>query len=96
AAYRARFRSAPGTWAPYTYDSVRLLARAATRAKSFSAAALTTALNATTGWKGWTGTVTFEPETGNRVPAPVTVNTSDADGAFHVDANWAVAIGFNY
>lgn len=95
-AYTKQFNSAPGSWSPYTYDSVMLLADAIGRAGGTSASALKDALLATKGWKGWTGTVAFDAATGNRIPAPVTVDTVDASGAFHVDAAWMAATGFTY
>ena len=95
-AYTKQFNSAPGSWSPYTYDSVMLLADAIGRAGGTSASALKDALLATKGWKGWTGTVAFDAATGNRIPAPVTVDTVDASGAFHVDAAWMTATGFTY
>lgn len=95
-AYTKQFNSAPGSWSPYTYDSVMLLADAIGRAGGTSADALKSALTATKGWKGWTGTVAFDPATGNRIPAPVTVDIVDASGAFHVDPAWITATGFSY
>lgn len=96
AAYTKQFNSAPGSWSPYTYDSVMLLADAIARAGGTSAAQLKGALAATKGWKGWTGTVAFDATTGNRIPAPVTVDIVDASGAFHVDPAWIAATGFTY
>jgi branched-chain amino acid transport system substrate-binding protein len=95
-AYTKQFNSAPGSWSPYTYDSVMLLADAIGRAGGTSADALKSALAATKGWKGWTGTVAFDATTGNRIPAPVTVDIVDASGAFHVDPTWIAATGFSY
>ena len=95
-AFNKKFSTAPGVWSPYTYDSVKLLAETATKAGGFDAKPLTTALAATSGWKGWTGTVAFDATTGNRQPAPVTVNVADAQGAFHVDQSWVTATGFSF
>ena len=61
-----------------------------------AASALKSALAATSGWKGWTGTVAFEATTGNRIPAPVTVNTVTSAGVFQVDPAWITATGFTY
>lgn len=94
AAYTEKFSAAPGAWSPYTYDSVRLLAEAVATAGGTDATKLEAALIATSGWSGWTGPVGFEAETGNREPAPVTVNTVDTTGAFHVNSDWASAVGF--
>lgn len=95
-AYKAKFSSDPGAWSPYTYDSVMLLADAIGRAGSVSADALSSALAATKGWKGWTGTVAFTMPSGNRTPAPVTVNVADESGMLHVDQSWVAAVGFTY
>jgi hypothetical protein len=40
--------------------------------------------------------VAFDATTGNRQPAPVTVNVADAQGAFHVDQSWVTATGFSF
>ena len=96
AEYTKQFKTAPGSWSPYTYDSVLLLADAITRAGGTTTAALKSALAGTKGWKGWTGTVAFEATSGNRIPAPVTVNTVTSAGAFQVDPVWITATGFSY
>ena len=96
AAFTAKFSSPPGAWSPYTYDSVMLLADAIGRAGGTASNQLASALRATKGWRGWTGTVSFETPSGNRIPAPVTVDVSDADGVLHVDRSWATAVGFTY
>jgi branched-chain amino acid transport system substrate-binding protein len=95
-AYTSQFNAAPGSWSPYTYDSVLLLADAINRAGGTSADSLRSALAATKGWTGWTGSVAFDPTTGNRIPAPVTVDIVDATGTFHVDPAWVSATGFTY
>jgi hypothetical protein len=69
---------------------------ASRRAKVISTEALTAALLATKGWKGWTGSVTFESGTGNRLPAPVTVDIVNSSGVFEVDPAWITATGFTY
>ncbi len=66
--YQKAFGSVPGTWGPYAYDSVRILADAATKAGSFESAPPSLALGAEKGWTGWIGSVTFDPATGTRVP----------------------------
>ena len=95
-AFTARYSAAPGAWSPYTYDSVMLLADAVGRAGGTSSNALSAALAATQGWKGWTGTVAFSMPSGNRSPAPVTVDVADASGVLRVDQSWANAVGFVY
>lgn len=91
AAYRKQFKAAPGTWSPYTYDSVNFLAYGVRRAGGFESSALTAALDKVNGWSGWTGYVIVEPGTGNREPATVVVTSTDAAGRLHVDADWAKA-----
>lgn len=100
AAYIERFRSEmgsePGAWSPYTYDSVMLIVETARKAGGTESKAFTEKLAATSGRTGWTGTVAFEAGTGNREPAPVTVNKVDSDGKFTVDEAWATAVGFKF
>jgi len=96
AAFEDTFDASPGSWSPYTYDSVMVLADAIERANGTEASALTKALAATSGWSGWTGIVAFEADTGNRVPAPVTLNTVTNDGVFTVDPSWATAVEFAF
>jgi branched-chain amino acid transport system substrate-binding protein len=93
AAFRKKFGRAPGTWAPYAYDSVKFLADGVRETGGFTAAPLTAALGKVDGWSGWTGYVTIEASTGNRQPATVVVTTTDAKGALHVDRPWANAAG---
>ncbi len=95
-AYRSSSKEVPGTWAPYAYDSVKLLAAAATTAGGFEAKPLRSALEAVSGWKGWTGSVAFDAKTGNRLPAPVVVVSASDDGTLHVDDSWAIATSFKY
>lgn len=94
--FRSEMGSEPGAWSPYTYDSVMLIIEAAKQAKGTDSKALSDALAATDGWTGWTGTVAFEAKTGNREPAPVTVNEVDEDGVFTVDDAWSSAVGFKF
>lgn len=97
AKYASLYANAPNGWTPYAYDSVNLLADAATTAGGFSETPLKTALTRVKNWKGWTGTVVgFDAKTGNRVPASVTVDRPDSKGAFHVDTVWAAATHFSY
>ena len=94
--YQDQFGEAPGTWSPYTYDSLNLLAYGVEQSGGFDADALTAALNEVSGREGWTGSVTLEPETGNRDPATVTVDEVGDQGIFHVDRAWAQAVGAPY
>jgi branched-chain amino acid transport system substrate-binding protein len=94
--YEDRFDEAPGTWSPYTYDSLNVLAQAVEQAGGFDAKALTAALNQVKGFEGWTGSTTLVPGTGNREPATVTVDEVNNEGAFTVDPAWAKAVGAPY
>ena len=96
ASFTKKFGTGPGTWAPYTHDSVRLLVDAARSAGSFGASALTAALASTSGWSGWTGSVAFDATTGNRTPAPVVVVATSPDGSLHIDPSWVTATGFTF
>lgn len=94
--YEDEFDEAPGTWSPYTYDSVNVLADAVEQAGGFDAAALTAALDDVRDHEGWTGPITLQPGSGNREPATVTVDTVDDSGKFGVDPAWARAVGAPY
>jgi ABC-type branched-subunit amino acid transport system substrate-binding protein len=94
--YRKRFDEAPGTWSPYTYDSVNFLADGIAKAGGTEAAKLEDALDAIKGWKGWTGSVSIDPKNGNRQPATVVIVDTDAKGKLHVDESWAKAVGAPY
>lgn len=89
AAYTEKFNSAPGTWSPYTYDSVMMLADAIAAVGSSDADAIREFLLEQTEWSGWTGAVGFDAQTGNRVPAPVVVVSTREDGTLHLDESWA-------
>ena len=96
AGYTAAFGEAPGTWAPYTYDSVMLLARVASEVGGVDQATPRSALEAVSGWIGWTGSVSFEIATGNRQPAPVVVLSTRDDGTLRLDEAWRTATGFEF
>jgi len=96
AEYTAAFNSAPGTWSPYTADSLTLLAEAATSTGGFDAGKLTTFLNAVKDWKGVTGSVTIDPANGNRDPATVVFLSVNDAGELHVNKDWATAVGAKY
>lgn len=88
-AYSEKFESAPGTWSPYTYDSVMMLADAAKEVGSFDPDKIASFLAEQTTWSGWTGGVGFDAETGNRVPSSLGVLSTRADGTLHLDESWA-------
>jgi branched-chain amino acid transport system substrate-binding protein len=94
-AYTTAFNAAPGTWSPYTYDSVKMLVEAGAAVGSFDAAKIREFLLDQQDWSGWTGTVRFDATTGNRLPAPVVVVSTRADGMLHVDSSWATSTGFS-
>jgi branched-chain amino acid transport system substrate-binding protein len=91
--YTEMFGEAPGTWSPYTYDSVKLLADAMTSTKGSDVAALTDYLNKVVNWQGATGSVTIDPANGNREPATVVFLSVTPAGEFHVNHDWATAVG---
>lgn len=94
AAYRKEFRTPPGVWSPYVFDSVNLLADAAREAGGFDAAGITAALARVRDWPGWTGAVTLVPGSGNREPSTVAVLRATSRRAFRVDPDWARSTGF--
>jgi branched-chain amino acid transport system substrate-binding protein len=85
-AYRDEFGQDPGTWSPY----------GAKKAGSTASAELTKALDGVKGWQGWTGSVTIDPDNGNRQPATVVIVDTDENGQLHVDESWAKAVGAPY
>ncbi|MFM8884379.1 MAG: branched-chain amino acid ABC transporter substrate-binding protein [Solirubrobacterales bacterium] len=94
--YQKEFGSAPGTWSPYTYDSLNFLAEGVRQAGGFDSGALKEKLSAVKDWQGVTGSVTIDPANGNRDPATVTIDSVDSKGEFHVDEDWAKAVGAPY
>ena len=96
AAYRDKFGEEPGTWSPYTYDSLNFLAEGVEQAGGTDSDELTNVLNEVKDWQGWTGSVTIDPDNGNRQPATVVIVDTDADGQLVVDKDWAQAVGAPY
>ncbi len=94
--YRDEFDENPGTWSPYTYDSLNFLADGVEKANGTAAKKLTSALNGVKNWQGWTGSVTIDPSNGNRQPATVVIVETDAQGRLNVDDEWAKAVGAPY
>lgn len=90
-AYRTKFSTAPGSWSPYTFDSVNLLLAAATKAGGFTRTPLEAALTSIA-FTGWTGSVDLEPRTGNRVPGTVVMTEVDPKVGFRIDPKWAKAV----
>jgi len=96
AKYREQFGQAPGTWSPYTYDSLNFLAYGVRQASGADSAELSDALDEVESWQGWTGSVTIDAENGNRQPATVVIVDTDEAGQLHVDESWAKAVGAPY
>ena len=94
--YRERFGQNPGTWSPYTYDSLNFLAYGIKRAGGTAPKKLTAVLGGVSGWTGWTGSVSIDAGNGNRQPATVVIVDTDAKGQLHVDQAWAKAVGAPY
>lgn len=78
--YRAMFGTEPGSYAPYEYDAMKILAWAVKTARSADPAKVTIALGNTYRYKGVTGDISFEPN-GDRL-LPVFVTAVVRDGAF--------------
>jgi branched-chain amino acid transport system substrate-binding protein len=95
-AYRDKFGEEPGTWSPYTYDSLNFLAEGVEEAGGTDSKELTTVLNEVKDWQGWTGSVTIDPDNGNRQPATVVIVDTNANGQLVVDKDWAKAVGAPY
>lgn len=96
AAFKAKFDTEPGTWSPYTYDSVKLLVDSAKAAGGFSQDKLSGKLSDVKDWTGWTGSVSINAENGTREPATLVVAATDGEGGFTVDLDWAQAVGAPY
>jgi len=95
-AFKDKFKTEPGTWSPYTYDSVKLLADSAKDAGGFSEDKLSDKLSNVKDWTGWTGSVSINAENGTREPATLVVAGTDGEGGFTVDLDWAKAVGAPY
>lgn len=94
--YRERFDESPGTWSPYSFDSVNFLAEGIEKAGGTESGKLEEALDGVKGWKGWTGSVSIDADNGNRQPATVVIVETDAKGELHVDKDWATATDAPY
>jgi branched-chain amino acid transport system substrate-binding protein len=93
AAYNEAYALEPGTWSPYTYDSVKLFAEAVAAAGGTDEAKLKAYLDGVKDWQGATGSVTIDPANGNREPATVVFLRVTPAGGFSVDQAWATAVG---
>lgn len=81
-AYRAQFGVEPDVWGAFTYDSAWVLFRAMARASTTTYGPLLDAVLSTQGLQGATGSVAFQPTTGNRVDAPMYILRVDRRGDF--------------
>jgi branched-chain amino acid transport system substrate-binding protein len=93
-AYQAAYHATPGTWGTFTYDSVNMLAQAARGAGSWNEAAVQSRLSHTSNYQGVTGTITIQPQTGNRANSPVVILNIDSAGNYLINPAWAQAAGF--
>ena len=92
--YQNAFHTAPGTWGTFTYDSVKLLAQAVRDAGGWNESAVQSRLAHTVNYQGITGTITIEPNTGNRANSPVVVLNIDSSGNYLINPTWAQSVGF--
>ncbi len=90
------FGTSPGTWSPYAYDSVNVIAQAANSVGGFKTNDLISAYNNLKNFQGWTGSTSFQSTTGNRIPAPIVVVATDSKGQLHVDTDWIKKTNFSY
>jgi ABC-type branched-subunit amino acid transport system substrate-binding protein len=75
--YRTMFGTDPGSYAPYEYDAMNILARAVKTAHSADPAKVTFALDNVYSFKGVTGTISFEPNGDRLLPVFVTAVVHD-------------------
>jgi branched-chain amino acid transport system substrate-binding protein len=94
AAYRARYRTSPGTWGAFAYDSLDMLAVAVGQTRRWTGPELLGALRHTRGFRGVTGVTTILPASGNRADPPVVILGIDARGRYMVDRAWATFAGY--
>lgn len=83
-AYSTRFSKQPGVWGTFTYDSANVLFAAMTKANGTGYDAVLGQLRKTRAFAGATGSITIDPDTGNRVNAPVKILKVNGTGAFIV------------
>jgi branched-chain amino acid transport system substrate-binding protein len=92
--YQSAYQATPGTWGTFTYDSLEILAQAVRDAGSWNEAAVQSKLAHTSAYPGITGTITIQPNTGNRLNTPVVMLDIDSAGNYVVDPTWAQANDF--
>jgi branched-chain amino acid transport system substrate-binding protein len=79
-AYKAKYSTDPGPYAPYEYDAIKVLGDAIGRAKSADSQKISDALHATKDFQGITGAINFEAN-GDRLN-PVYVTAVVKGGTF--------------
>jgi branched-chain amino acid transport system substrate-binding protein len=82
AAYRAAFKTAPGVWGTFTYDSANILFAAMEKTGTTKYSKVLKALKETKNFAGQTGPITIDPKTGNRTNVPVYILTVNDRGVF--------------
>lgn len=80
--YRRAFDMRPGVWGSFSYDSARVLFAALERAGSTRFGAVLKALRATRDYRGATGPITIDRDTGYRTKVPVSILTVNAADKF--------------
>ena len=71
-------------WGSFTYDSARILFTAIERAGSTRFGAVLKALRATQGYRGATGPITIDRDTGYRTNVPVSILTVNSKHKFAI------------
>jgi len=84
AQYRAAFGKQPDVWGSFTYDSALVLFAAMERAGTTAYGPLLSAVLQTQGLQGATGTISINPDSGNRRNAPMFILGVDTQGNFVV------------
>ncbi len=92
--YQSAYHATPGIWGTFTYDSVKMLARAVQDAGGWHEGAVRSRLDQTTNYPGITGTITIDPKTGNRANSPVVILDINSAGDYLINPTWAHAAGF--
>jgi branched-chain amino acid transport system substrate-binding protein len=82
AAYRAAFKTAPGVWGTFTYDSANILFAAMEKTGTTKYSKVLKALKGTKNFAGQTGPITIDPKTGNRTNVPVYILEVNDRGVF--------------
>lgn len=80
--YVKTFRTAPGVWGTFTYDSANVLFAAMRKAGTTAYEPLSMAVKATKDFKGASGAITFARPSGNRKVVPVFVLEVNDRGTF--------------